>query len=164
MPAAAPAAVVDHELVARLRLAVGRLARRLRQETGGEISASQLSALASVDRLGPLTLGELAAVERVRPPTTTRVVANLEELGLVVRRPDPRDRRVARVETSEAGRRFLERSRLQKDAFLAERMAALSRDELRAVAPAVEVLERLLEESLPPDGPRGAASPPGTRR
>ena len=144
--AASPSAAIDHELVARLRLAVGRLARRLRQQTEGEISASQLSALASVDRLGPLTLGELAAVERVRPPTTTRVVANLEELGLVARRPDPADRRVARVETTPEGRAFLERSRTRRDAFLAQRMAALSPDELGLLEPAVAVLERLLED------------------
>jgi len=144
-PTTTPAAV-DHELVARLRMAVGRLARRLRQQTEGEISASQLSALASVDRLGPLTLGELAAVERVRPPTMTRVVANVEELRLVVRRPDPSDRRVARVELTPAGRGFLDRSRTRRDAFLAERMAALTAEELHLLEPAVAVLERLLEE------------------
>jgi DNA-binding MarR family transcriptional regulator len=145
-PPAPPAVTVDHELVARLRLAVGRLARRLRQQTEAGISASQLSALASVNRLGPLTLGELAAVERVRPPTMTRVVANLEELGMVARCPDPADRRVARVELTPAGRGFLERSRTRRDAFLAERMAALTPEELALLEPAVAVLERLLEE------------------
>ena len=83
----APSADVDRELVVQLRLAVMRLARRLRQQTEGEITASQLSALSSVDRLGPLSLGALAAVERVRPPTLTRIVGRLEAAGLVVRRP-----------------------------------------------------------------------------
>ena len=67
----ATSAHLDRELVVRLRFAVMRLARRLRQQTEGEITASQLSALSSVDRLGPLSLGALAAVERVRPPTLT---------------------------------------------------------------------------------------------
>jgi hypothetical protein len=72
LPTAPTGAQVDRELVVQLRLAVMRLARRLRQQTEGEITASQLSALASVSRLGPLTLGALAAVERVRPPTAAR--------------------------------------------------------------------------------------------
>src|SRR6266511_843787 len=91
----APSAHVDRELVVQLRLAVMRLARRLRQQTEGEITASQLSALSSVSRLGPLTLGALAAVERVRPPTMTRIVGHLEAAGLLVRRPAPADRRGA---------------------------------------------------------------------
>ena len=80
-PAVAPA-LPDRELVIRLRLGVMRLARRLRQQTEGEITASQLSALSSVSRLGPLTLGALAAIERVRPPTMTRIVGHLEAAGV----------------------------------------------------------------------------------
>src|SRR5919201_1789564 len=82
----ATSAHLDRELVVRLRLAVMRLGRRLRQQTGEEITASQLSALSSVDRLGPLSLGALAAVERVRPPTLTRIVGHLEAAGLVAQR------------------------------------------------------------------------------
>ena len=139
-------AAVDHELVVRLRLAVMRLARRLRQETGEEITASQLSALSSVSRLGPLTLGALAAVERVRPPSMTRIVANLEAAGLVARRPDPADRRIAHVEATRAGLGLLARSRTRKDAYLAARLAALTPAELAALGQAVAVLERLLDE------------------
>jgi DNA-binding MarR family transcriptional regulator len=137
---------VDHELVVRLRLAVGRLARRLRQQAGGEVTPSQYSALSSVGRLGPLTLGELAAVERVRPPTMTRIVASLEEAGLVERRAHPGDRRVAQVRLSAAGRRFLQRSGTRKDAFLAERLAHLDPDEVAQLTQAVAVIERLLED------------------
>jgi DNA-binding MarR family transcriptional regulator len=137
---------IDHELVVRLRLAVMRLARRLRQETGEEVTASQLSALSSVGRLGPLTLGALAAVERVRPPSMTRIVANLEAAGLVARRPDPADRRIARVEATRAGLDLLARSRTRKDAYLAARLAALTPAELAVLGRAVAVLERLLEE------------------
>jgi DNA-binding MarR family transcriptional regulator len=137
---------VDRELVVRLRLAVGRLARRLRQQAGGEVTPSQYSALSSVGRLGPVTLGELAAVERVRPPTMTRIVASLEEAGLVERHAHPGDRRAAHVQLSDAGHRFLQRSGTRKDAFLAERLARLDPDEVAQLAQAVTVIERLLED------------------
>jgi DNA-binding MarR family transcriptional regulator len=140
------ATTIDHQQVVRLRLAVGRLARRLRQQAGDEITPSQLSALSSVGRLGPLTLGELAAVERVRPPTMTRIVASLEEAGLVDRSALPGDRRVARVALSNAGRRFLERTGTRKDAFLAKRLARLDPDEVEQLGRAVVVLEHLLED------------------
>jgi DNA-binding MarR family transcriptional regulator len=148
MSSAAPPVLteVDRELVERLRLAVGRLARRLRQQAVGEITASQLSALASVDRCGPLTLGQLASVERLRPPTVTRIAAALEEAGLVVRRLDPGDRRVARVEVSQRGRDLLERIRSRKDAYLAARLTALPPEQLAVLHDATAVLERLLEE------------------
>ena len=129
-----------------MRLAIGRLARRLRQQAGGEITPSQLSALSSVGRLGPLTLGKLAAVERVRPPTMTRIVASLEEAGLVDRSAHPGDRRIARVELSSAGRTFLERAGTRRDAYLAERLARLDPDEAEQLGCVVVVLERLLED------------------
>ena len=141
----APSAHVDRELVVQLRLAVMRLARRLRQQTEGEITASQLSALSSVSRLGPLTLGALAAVERVRPPTMTRIVGHLEAAGLLVRRPAPADRRSAEVELSPSGRELLDRSRTRKDAYLAERLATLGPAEVAVLRQAAAVLERLLE-------------------
>ena len=140
-----PSAQVDRELVVQLRLAVMRLARRLRQQTLGEITASQLSALSSLNRLGPLTLGALAAVERVRPPTMTRIVGHLEAAGLVVRRPAPTDRRSAEVELSPSGRELLDRSRTRKDAYLAERLATLGPAEMAVLRRAAVVLERLLE-------------------
>jgi DNA-binding MarR family transcriptional regulator len=149
-PAVSPTAVeVDHELIARLRLAVGRLARRLRQQAGGEITASQLSALASIDRLGPLTLGKLAAVERLRPPTVTRIAVALEEAGLVLRLRDPGDRRVARVASTPLGRELLERIRTRKDAYLAARLTDLAPEQLAVLRDATAVLERLLEEERP---------------
>ena len=150
---APPGAQVDRELVVQLRLTVMRLARRLRQQsqqTEGEITASQLSALSSVSRLGPLTLGALAAVERVRPPTMTRIVGHLEAAGLLLRRPAPADRRSAEVALTPAGRRLLDRSRTRKDAYLAERLATLDPDELAVLRRAAAVLERLLEEDERP--------------
>ena len=103
------------------------------------------SALSSVDRLGPVTLGDLAAVERVQPPSMTRIVAGLEEAGLVVRKIDERDRRVARVETTVAGQRFLERSRGRKTAYLAARVRTLSAEDRAVLARAAILLEQLLE-------------------
>jgi DNA-binding MarR family transcriptional regulator len=144
-PTAPPGAHVDRELVVQLRLTVMRLARRLRQQTEGEVTASQLSALATVSRFGPLSLGALAAVERVRPPTMTRIVGQLEAAGLVVRRPSPRDRRSAQVELSPAGRKLLDRSRTRKDAYLAERLATLDPGEVAVLRQAAAALEHQLE-------------------
>jgi DNA-binding MarR family transcriptional regulator len=145
-PAASTLIEVDRDLVESLRLAVGRLARRLRQQNEGEITASQFSALSSIAHYGPITLGRLASVERLRPPSVTRVVTSLEESGLVARRPDPDDRRVCRVEVTGLGRDLLERSRTRKDAYLATRLATLAPRELAVLRKATPVLERLLEE------------------
>ncbi len=141
------ALISEADLASRLRLAVTRLARRLRQQAAAEseVSPSQLSTLASVDRLGPITLGDLAAVERVQPPTMTRIVGVLEEAGLVSRAVDERDRRVAHVQTTVAGRRFLERSRGRKDAYLSSRVRTLDPDDRAVLARAAVILEHLLE-------------------
>ena len=135
----------DAELAARLRLAVARLARRLRRETEGGVSPSQVSALSSIARAGPLTLGELSALEQVQPPTMTRVVGCLEDEGLVSRTVDPTDRRIARVSITPAGERFLQRNRHRKDAFLANRLRALEAEDRAILARATELLERLVE-------------------
>jgi DNA-binding MarR family transcriptional regulator len=146
MPSASTLIEVDRDLVESLRLAVGRLARRLRQQNEGEITASQFFALSSIAHYGPITLGKLASVERLRPPSVTRMVAFLEESGLVRRHPDPDDRRVSRVEVTDLGRDLIERSRTRKDAYLATRLATLSPNELAVLREATPVLERLLEE------------------
>jgi DNA-binding MarR family transcriptional regulator len=140
---------VDDELVTRLRMAVVRLYRRLRQEDGPGATPSQMSALASLLRLGPLTLGELAAVERVRPPTMTRIVAGLCDAGMVERVPDERDRRVTRVSVSPAGESFAAATRARRNAFLAARLSELGPEDLDALTRAVAVLERLAADSLP---------------
>ena len=135
----------EAELAAHLRLSVARLARRLRRETGADVTASQLSALHTIGRLGPLTLGDLSAAERVRPPTMTRVVASLEEQGLVTRTVDPADRRVAHVATTARGDRFLEASRHRRDAFLASGLRSLSPEERDVLRRAAGLLERLAD-------------------
>ena len=139
-------ATTEAELASRLRLSVTRLARRLRTALPGELSPSQLATLSTVERQGPLTLGELSSAERVKPPTMTKIVACLEEQGLVSRTVDRSDRRVARVEATPAGLRFLEDSRQQKDAYLAERLHELAPDDRAALERAAAVLERILED------------------
>src|SRR5215203_4057896 len=98
---------VDDELVTRLRMAIARSARRLRQESGTGLSPSLTAALATVERHGPLTPSELAARERVQRPTITRLAIRLEELGLVARAGDPGDRRSSLITVTPAGRALL---------------------------------------------------------
>lgn len=146
MTSLSPVTASEAELASRLRLVVTRLARRLRTQLPGELSPSQLATLASVEQLGPITLGELSSVERVKPPTMTKIVACLEEQGLVSRTVDQSDRRVARVEATASGLGFLDDSRQQKDAYLAQRLQSLSDGERIVLEQAAEVLERILEE------------------
>lgn len=131
-----------------LRLAVLRLSRRLRQETSGsgDITPSQMSALVVLAQHGELTLGELASIERIAPPSMTRIAARLEEKGLLERRPDVSDRRVARVVISAAGQQLLRKNRERGDAFVSSRLAALSPEEQEVLARAVPLLERLASE------------------
>lgn len=133
------------ELAARLRLVVTRLSRQLRQRAEIGISPTQMSALAAIERHGSMTLGELAAHERVQPPSITAVVSRLEDQGLVERRPDPGDRRVARVEVTRDGHKLVARSRSRKDAELDRRLGALTDDERATLADATAILERLVE-------------------
>jgi len=139
--------LTDEEVAGRLRIAVNRLQRRLRQESLGGLSPAQASALGSVHRHGSPTLGELAAIEQVQPPTMTRVVASLAEAGMVTRVADANDRRSARVRATPLGERALERMRTRKNAFLLRRLGELGPDEQRHAAELVMLLEHLLEES-----------------
>jgi DNA-binding MarR family transcriptional regulator len=138
------AAASDVELAARLRLAITRTARRLRQEAGTDLSPSQLAALATIERHGPLAPSEVAERERIRRPTATRVLARLVEAGLVERIPDPADGRSAIVSVSSEGRALLRRLRRRKTAYLATRIRDLPPQDLSALARATEVLESIL--------------------
>lgn len=136
----------DNEIVSRLRLAVMRLARRLRQQAEPGMSPSLLSALASVERLQPVTLGELSQAERVQPPTMTKIAARLETLGLARRTPDERDKRIVRLSLTPAGVRFIARNRSRKNAYLARRLRTLDAEEMATLEAAVEVIEKILDE------------------
>ena len=144
---AEPELATNEELASRLRIAVNRLQRRLRQQSLGGLSPAQASALGSVRRHGNPTLGELAALEQVQPPTMTRIVASLAEAGMVTRVADANDRRSARVRITPAGERALERMRTLKDAFLLRRLGELAPDEQRRATELVALFEHLLEEA-----------------
>ena len=133
-------------LAARLRLAVTRLNRRLRAEADSGLTASGISALATIGRWGPLPLGELAAAEGVKPPTMTATVAALEAEGLVARSADGRDRRVSRVSLTARGRQRLDRARTRKTAYLAARLERLDEVQLEQLDRAVALFELVLEE------------------
>jgi DNA-binding MarR family transcriptional regulator len=130
-------------LAARLRPLVFRLGRILRQQDKSGLPPASLTALAVLDRAGPLTLGDLAAEEQVSPPTITKLVDTLEARGLVERVRDDKDRRVCRVRTTGRGRRQLEASRTRRTAWLATQLHSATPEELEAVANALPVLERL---------------------
>ncbi|MHB8221160.1 MAG: MarR family winged helix-turn-helix transcriptional regulator [Acidimicrobiales bacterium] len=142
----APSPAGDQELATRLRVAVTHLHRRLRQQSLAGLSPAQASALGSVNRLGAPTLGELAEVEQVQPPTVTRLVTAMEGAGLVTRFGDRTDGRVTRVQLTSEGRRSLLRIRSLKNAYLERRLDQLDRAEQENVAHLVALLERLVEE------------------
>ncbi len=133
------------DLVTRTRLAVLRLARRLRQHVTAGITPSQQSALAAIEQKGPLTLGELAGFENVQPPSITRIVGNLEAAGLVERTTAVADRRVSLVQITEAGRNELGTIRSQRNAWLAERLSQLDADDLARLRDALPVLDKILD-------------------
>jgi len=128
-----------------LRPAVMRLARRLRQmqDESLELNPNQLSAMGVLLNSGDQLMGELAALEKVRPPSMTRIVNSLEVRGYVARRPDPRDHRQCLVALTEAGRQVLMANRRRRDEWLAVRLAGLDPAEREALRRAIPVLERL---------------------
>jgi DNA-binding MarR family transcriptional regulator len=133
------------DLAVRLRLVIARTARRLRQEAGEDLSPSQAAALATIDRHGPLTPSELATRERIQRPTATRVIARLEEAGLVDRTSDPDDRRSCLVGLAPAGCELLARLRTRKDVYLSRRLRELDAGERATLDRAAAILERVLE-------------------
>lgn len=129
----------------RLHSAAIHLLRRVRtQDDAMGLTAPLASALSVVVFGGPLSLGALARAEQVRPPTITRVVAQLERLGLVGREPDPKDGRVQRVRATAKGRKVLEAGRARRVASLTALIDALAPAELVTLERAAELLERLL--------------------
>ena len=144
------------DAAARLRMAIVRTSRRLRQEAAGELTPTAAAALATVERHGPLTPSELAEIERVKRPTATRTLGVLGEAGLVARAPDPEDGRSALVSITAAGRERLRRLRGRKNAYLARRMRDLPEADVDTLTRAAAILERLLEQERP--ARRGVAS------
>ncbi|HSK49993.1 MAG TPA: MarR family transcriptional regulator [Solirubrobacterales bacterium] len=133
---------------AHLRLAVVRTARRLRQEAAVEatgLTPTSMSALAAIDRHGPLTPSELAEIERVKRPTVTRTLGCLEREGLIDRTRDELDGRSSLVSLNAAGRERLRRLRGRKNAYLARRMRDLPAEDVAALERAAAILEDMLE-------------------
>ena len=131
---------------ARVRLAVTRTARRLRQEAGSDLGPSSTSALAVIESRGPLTPSEVATIERIKRPTATRIVARLEQEGLIDRAPDPDDGRSALLSVTASGRELIRKLRSRKTAFLARRMRELPDADVAALERAATVLEQMLED------------------
>jgi DNA-binding MarR family transcriptional regulator len=134
----------DTELAAELRTSVMRLARRLRRmRADTSLGLGQLAALGTLDRHGPMTPGELAAHERVQPPSMTRIVKALEETGYLTRTPHPTDGRQVVLALTPDGERMLREDRRQREAWLAQRLRDLSADDRELLLRAAEVLDRL---------------------
>jgi DNA-binding MarR family transcriptional regulator len=136
----------EGELAARLRLAVLRLSRQLRQQLVGGVTQSQVSVLSSVERLGAPTLGELAASEKVQPPSMTRQVDGLVAAGLLAREVHPVDRRIVQVRLTPGGERTLQQNRSVRTAFVASRLKRLPADERARLAELVGLLEKLVDQ------------------
>jgi len=130
---------------ARLRVAIARLSRRLRRHELAGLTPTQLSALATVERAGPLRLGDLAAAEGIAPSTLTRLVTALEERGYVTRCPVPGDARASTLAITPAGHEVLELIRQQSTLLLADSLRTLPSDQLAALAQALPALEQLAD-------------------
>jgi len=131
--------------VTRLRVAIARLSRRLRKHELAGLTATQLSALATVDRSGPLRLGDLAAAERIAPSTLTRLVSVLEDRGYVERSAVPGDARAWTLVVTRRGHEVLDRIRQENTLVLADSLLTLSPDQRAARAAALPALEQLAD-------------------
>jgi DNA-binding MarR family transcriptional regulator len=129
----------------RLRVAIARLSRRLRHHQLAGLTPTQLSALATVERHGPMRLGDVAAAEGIAPSTLTRLVTALEERAYVERCAVPGDARASTLTITTRGRQILQRIRHESTAMLAESLAMLAPDQIEVLAQALPALEQLAE-------------------
>jgi DNA-binding MarR family transcriptional regulator len=142
----APETTVGVIDVTRLRVAIARLSRRLRRHELAGLTPTQLAALSTVERSGPLRLGDLAAAEGIAPSTLTRLVAALEEYGYVQRDADPRDARASTLAITHKGHEILETLRQEGTALLTQSLMLLSPEQRSALATALPVLELLADD------------------
>jgi DNA-binding MarR family transcriptional regulator len=140
--------------VTRLRVALARLSRRLRKHELAGLTPTQLAALATVERSGPMRLGDLAAAEGIAPSTLTRLVTALEDSGYVRRFADPTDARASTLAITSRGHDMLERLRSETTMELTESLTLLTAAQRAALAEALPVLEQLAE---PPGTDQSAA-------
>jgi DNA-binding MarR family transcriptional regulator len=140
----------DADDVARLRITLGRISRFLdRQSRGDQLTRTQASVLASVMRLGPVRLSDLADIEGVNPTMLSRIVGKLEDAGLFRRLPDPADGRAVLVEVTDAGRIEQLRLRAERSELLSARLAALPPARAAELLAALPALESLADELAP---------------
>lgn len=149
MPTAQKVARTDARLASELRHSVMRLRRRLasEREPGNDLSIASMCVLGSLHRHGDLTVGELAALERVQPPSMTRHVNALEDGGFVIRKPHETDGRAVVVELTDLGRERLLADRRRRDVWLARRLSDLTPEERDLLRAATPLLQRLAEEA-----------------
>lgn len=135
------------ELASLLRPALVRLTRLVRnQRVDQSVTLTQLSAMGTLRSHGPMSAGELAAAEKVQPPSMTKVLAHLEERGLVRREVSPADRRQAIIAISDAGAELLDSERRSRDAWLSKQLEKLTPEERAALLRAVQILHKLAEQ------------------
>ncbi|MDQ3592987.1 MAG: MarR family transcriptional regulator [Actinomycetota bacterium] len=139
------AGAVDAVAVGSLRLVLVRLVRRTRKHSDLGLTPSQLSALSTVDRHGPLRLGRLAELEQITKSSVTRLVARLEEEGILARIADSDDGRSSQVQLTDKGRRLMREGNVRADAYLGRQIAALTPEEQGRLFSVIPVLQRLLE-------------------
>ncbi|WP_186629213.1 MarR family winged helix-turn-helix transcriptional regulator [Rhodococcus sp. BP22] len=138
----------NRELASDLSLAVVRLTRHLRgRRVDSQVSLTQLSALATLSREGDMTPGALAARERVQPPSMTRVIASLAELGLVVRTPHPTDGRQVIVSLSPSGNTLIADEASAREAWMTSQLAGLNETQLVVLRDAVDIIGALVNDS-----------------
>jgi DNA-binding MarR family transcriptional regulator len=140
--------------VTRLRVAIARVSRSLRRHELAGLTPTQLSALSTVDKAGPLRLGDLAAAEKIAPSTLTRLVTVLEDRGYVRRGPVPGDARAAALSVTAEGHAILERIRQESTIMLAGSLRTLSPGQLAALIAALPALEQLANATPPDPGAR----------
>ena len=144
MTAATRGSIAD--LAAQIRPSLLRLTRMIRnQRVDMSVSLTQISAMGTLRKHGPMSAGELAACERVQPPSMTKVLAHLEERGFVRRDPHPSDRRQAIISITDAGLELLASERRSRDAWLSQRLATLTADERAQLRAVVPLLDKLAE-------------------
>jgi len=128
----------------RLRLVLLRIARRIRTSSVEELTPSQLAVLATVERNDRVTIGQIAEIEHVKPPSVSKIVAALEHTGFVAREPDERDRRCVFITATSQGTTYLESVRAAGRTWLASQLAELDDGDIGELSAALPVLERLL--------------------
>lgn len=142
----APLSKSQSQTAAELRLVIGRLIRSIRQHNAGGLTPSQVSALATIEELGPIRISDLASRESVGAPVATRVTTSLEELGYIKRVQDAQDKRACLVELTSTGRKVLKNLWEERTVGINQRIQMLSKSDIAALNAALPVLDKLAKD------------------